>query len=187
MIIHTFHGSLNKSINEFHIATHFGSRDQALSAIGAKFFLDEIKQGTPTLYKVKIDVPDSKLFKAEKDWGKSGPHGALLAIRKRLEKNSTEEELTAIAKRFYTHQKSIINKSCSAEEILLSESNGRYAVIEYNNEVESIGSGFCVIDPSLIMITTVTQPTWNEVIEAFKYHQDCEKAKQAVEIFLNTL
>ena len=181
----TFHGSLDRSIDRFRIATHFGTRDQALSAIGAKRFLDGMNAGLPTLYEVIIDVPDSNLFKVKKDWGKFGAQGALLPIRELLERDATQEEKIEIAKRFSSHYKRINAISCStsanclAEELLLGEANGKYKVVEYDNRVEGSGSGYCVLDPSLITITAITFPPWLEIIEAFKNHGDWPNGQAA--------
>ena len=194
MIIPTFHGSLDRSIDRFHIATHFGCRDQALSAIGAKRFLDSATSGLPTLYKVMIQVQKSLLCSFEKDWGKFGPQGALLPIKGLLMKEEESPEVRLdISKRFTAHHKTIGEISCpaaaivEAERILLAEANGKYVVLQYENSVEEKGSGYCVLDPSRITLVEVTYPGWSEVIEAFKAHKDYYQVKSEVETFQSAL
>lgn len=191
MHIITFHGSLNRSISRFHIATHFGARDQALSAIGAKRFLDEVKEGLPTLYKVAIDVPDSTLIDVKKDWGKFGAQGALVPIRELLESNAAPEEELAISRRFNSYHNRINEvfnfdrdaARCLAEKLLLEETQDGYKILKYLNQVECDGNGYCVIDPSLITIIEITSPSWLEVIAAFKNHGDWSLVKAEVENF----
>lgn len=192
MIINTFHGSLDKSITSFHIATHFGSRKQALSAIGAKYFLDRVESGIPTLYEVIISVEDTFLHKIELDWGKSGVRGALVGIKKVLEKEAPEDAANT-ALRFNKHF-GIINKiandkeaAAMSEEILLREAEGKLAVLEYPNEVEADGSGYCVLDPSRITLIATTYPDWDEVLEGFKAHSEYCNVKDRVEVFKSTL
>jgi len=187
MLIETFHGSLNPSIAGFHIASHFGSSDQALSAIGAKRFLDEETAGNPTLYKVTIEVPDTNLFKVKKDWGKFGAQGALIAVKELLLKGATPQEQTAIARRFANHHVRINNPSPTedpirlAEQFLLQEAKETIQVIEYENKVENSGTSYCVLNPELISIVSTTTPTWLDVIKEFKNHGDWEQKKDVVE------
>lgn len=62
-----------------------------------------------------------------------------------------------------------------------------YKVLKYSNKVEGDGSGYCVIDPSLIITIEVTFPTWLEVIEAFKNHGDWKMGRDKAERLLHLI
>lgn len=190
--IEVFHGSLTAEIDEFRPASHFGDRLQALSAIGAKKFLDGV-DGIPIIYKVRIDVPEINLFKVERDWGKFGPQGALLPLRALMEQVADSKEKLEIAKRFNRYQKEINNSHIKADQTKISEkylkeeSGEKYKVIQYSNLVEGCGEGYCVIDTSTLNIESTSNPTWNEVMEAFRNHSDWESGKDAATSFMRSI
>ncbi|WP_290872264.1 hypothetical protein [Aquabacterium sp.] len=191
--IEVFHGSLTAGIQEFRPASHFGGRLEALSAIGAKAFLDNVTDGKPILYKVSLKVPEINLFKAKEDWGKFGPQGALLPLRALMEIGADQKTRLDIAKRFNNYHQEINNANTEAEKITIGEkflekeSGETYKVIQYSNLVEGRGDGYCVIDTHTLIIESFSNPTWGEVVEAFKNHGDWARGKDAAMSFMKSI
>ncbi len=193
MNIDAYHGSLTEGITLFRPAAHFGDRKQALSAIGAKRFLDGIKIGEPIIYKVTINAPEKNIFSVRDDWGKHGAWGALLPLRTLQKNDASQSEQLEITKRFNKYFRAItdaqdeVSQVRLAEELLLREAGGVYKVIKYDNKVEGCGEGFCVINPSAITIESVTRPSWPEVIDAFKHHSDWRIGEEAAMEMLRSI
>ena len=191
--IKAFHGSLVEDINKFRPASHFGCKIQALSAIGAKVFLDESKDGRPTMYEVKINVSEENIFYFERDWGKFGPQGALIPLRTLKLKAVEKEAELEILKRFGGYHGEINNAESDferlkiAEEFLKYEAGHKYKVIRYPNAVEADGDGYCVIDASVISIDSISTVTWEEVVAAFENHDDWLQVRDAVVKFMNSI
>jgi hypothetical protein len=194
LINQIFHGSLSRTIDRFRIATHFGTRFQALSAIGVKYFVDNYSENLPTLYKVSLEIKDSHLVHIGRDWGMYGAWGALLPLREvKLKNVRNEEERKRVLHRFNSYHKKIQAISddevarVEAEKFVLEEMGDEISAFSYKNSVEGQGESYCLLDPSLATITDCITIEWPEVIDAFKTHLRYPTVADKVALFLSQL
>ena len=193
-IAHAFHGSLDEDIETFRVASHFGCRKQALSAIGAKRFLDGIETGTPTIYGVEIECKADKVLNAQSDWGQFGAVGAMIPLRRhRLETNAYNEGTRAFQLNLWEIVNDLalieagVHKEALAAQHLKDIFGDEFAVITYRNIVEGDGAGYCVLEPQRIVFKSKSHPDWREIVEAFRGHATFPKVQTKVLHFLESL
>lgn len=190
-----FHGSPTSVINKFNLASHFGTYEQALSAIGAKVFLDsprsfytsdEVKAMTANIHQVEIVFDESLLVTFSKDWGAPGAQGVLVALLNHYRNKPLSDAIRDSLKVINSIEDEVA-RNITAEKMLSLHAQGIIDVISYQNEVENEGTSYCLINPNCIHSHQQSIVKWVDVINEFKKHPDYRLAVPMIDHFMENL
>ena len=192
-VIEAFHASPVAGIQTFHRACHFGSRRQALAAVGAHFWLDyPARKVTPVyLYQVTITVGANALLDGPAQWGALGASGIALelnalsqhprAAHLRWELPPAERSIV------FLHAAATSDDGGRAEAFwqrhLPAVTPAGVQVLRYINTSafdQLCPQAYCVLDPAVVGIRTVAQVPVNDVIEATYLHADHADGRRAM-------
>lgn len=190
----TYHGSLSKIITPFYKCSHFGTREQALIAIGAKFFLfnGPKKNSLPIIHEVDISYDQDKSIKVGADWYSPGGLGCLNALYHHFSNHDKKlaKKFLTISSRINSSQKTFLQskeaKNRAAAKALYNATKGCLDVMIYDNEVEGSGVSYCLINTNCVAEVKFHLVAWHEVVEAFKLHPHYKRAKSYVEEFVSS-
>lgn len=189
----TYHGSLGNIVTPFYKCSHFGTRDQALIAIGAKFFLSNgwKTNSIPIIHEVDIVFDEDKSLYMGEDWYSPGGLGCLNALYHHFDGIDDEKAkfFLGISSKIRSSSNPILTsraaKNRAGAWLLYNSTRGSLDVMTYDNEVEGPGLSYCLINPNCVADVKYDPVTWAEVLEAFKSHRHYKKADPYVKEFVS--